>query len=30
MPLSSRALKLIDEFRSLPTDERELEEIIKS
>lgn len=24
MPLSSRALKLIDEFRSLPTDEREL------
>jgi hypothetical protein len=24
MPLSSRALKLIDEFRALPTDEREL------
>ena len=23
MPLSSRALKLIDEFRALPTDERE-------
>jgi hypothetical protein len=24
MPLSSRALKLIEEFRALPTDEREL------